>query len=159
MTYRDISYYEGIRAKARHEYKVHENKCEKIMQTLYIPLKSGPWLGPSSSYLVVLDVGWFTIQWHAQLCTVHVILKKLKMVDRTWIVEVQRKPAFILRHFIPSKPLLFQWLFNLPLVPQWIIHSFIVLGQVGWPYKLIFNENHPTSIPGIKEIILDLRVN
>jgi len=32
MTYRDLPYYEGIRAKICHENKLHENKHE-IMQT------------------------------------------------------------------------------------------------------------------------------
>jgi len=37
MTYRDLPYYKGIRAKTRREYKLHENKH---VQTLYIPLEN-----------------------------------------------------------------------------------------------------------------------
>jgi len=41
--------------------------------------------------------------------------------------------------FIPSKPLLLQWLFNLPVVALWINFSgFSMLGQVGWLHKSIF---------------------
>jgi len=38
MMYRDLPYYEGIRAKTHHEYKI----STKITQTLYIPLENGP---------------------------------------------------------------------------------------------------------------------
>jgi len=38
MIYRDLPYYEGIRAKTRREYKLHEIST-KITQTLYIPLE------------------------------------------------------------------------------------------------------------------------
>jgi len=56
--------------------------------------------------------------------------------------EMWRKPVAILCCFIPSKLLLLQWLFNLPLVAQWInfclMSSFYMLGQVGRLYKSIF---------------------
>jgi len=42
MTYRDLPYYEGIRAKTHCEYKLHEKICMKIMETLYLPLENGP---------------------------------------------------------------------------------------------------------------------
>jgi len=64
------------------------------------------------SYETLVD---FAIQWRVQLYTAHVSVVQLKMVDRTWIPEMGRKPVAILRHFIPSKSLLLQWLFNLPL--------------------------------------------
>jgi len=35
MTYRDFPYYEGIRAKTRREYKLHENKHENHANYLY----------------------------------------------------------------------------------------------------------------------------
>jgi len=41
MAYRDLPYFEGVRAKTRREYKLHEISTE-IMQTLYIPLENGP---------------------------------------------------------------------------------------------------------------------
>jgi len=56
--------------------------------------------------------------------------------------EVTKALVVILHHFIPSKPLLLQWLFNLPLVAQGInfcvMPDFSLLGQVGWPYRSIF---------------------
>jgi len=42
MTYRDLPYYKGIRAKTRHEYKLHENK-PKITQTFYNELLLKLW--------------------------------------------------------------------------------------------------------------------
>jgi len=83
------------------------------MQTLYIPLKNGPYLGPSSLYPIVLNVGWFAIQWWVQPYTTHVIAVQLNMADQAWIPEVWRKPVDVLCHFMPSKSLLLQWLFNL----------------------------------------------
>jgi len=41
MMYRDLLYFEGIRAKTHREYKLHKNK-HKIMQTFYITLENGP---------------------------------------------------------------------------------------------------------------------
>jgi len=38
MTYMDLSYFEGTRAKTRCENKINM----KIMQTIYIPLENGP---------------------------------------------------------------------------------------------------------------------
>jgi len=73
----------------------------KIMQTLYIPLEN---IGPSSSYPVAI------IQL-CVYCSSHD--SKKKIADRAWIAEVWRKPVTNLCHFIPSKPLLLQWLFNL----------------------------------------------
>jgi len=43
---------------------------------------------------------------------------ELNMVDQAWIPEVSRKPIAVLYCIIPSKSLLLQWLFNLPLVTQ-----------------------------------------
>jgi len=124
--YRNLLYYEGIRAKTCHEYKLHKNST-KITQT-----------GPSLLHAVVLNVGWFAIQWRVQPYKVHMIAVQLNMVNRAWIPEVWRKPVAILRRFIPSKFLLLQWLFNLPLVAQWInfwlIYRLPVLGYYTSPF-------------------------
>jgi len=134
MTYRNLPYHEGIRTKTRCKYKLHENKHKNNANPLHTFRK----LSITWSYPVVLNVGWFAIQWHVQPYTIHMILKKLKMTDWAWIAEVRWIPVAILHHFILSKSLLLQWLFNLPLVAQWInfclMYSFIMLCQVDWLY-------------------------
>jgi len=67
ITYRDLPYYEGVRAKTHHEYKLHENKPRKSCKSFtYVPLKNAPLLGPTLSYLVVLNV---VLIHHSIACT------------------------------------------------------------------------------------------
>jgi len=43
MTYKDLPNYEGIRAKIRHEYKLHENKHKNHANSLHtVPLENAP---------------------------------------------------------------------------------------------------------------------
>jgi len=111
MTYRDLPYYEGIRAKTCHEYKFHKNKHKNHVNSLHTFRK---W----SITPVVWSIGWFAIQWWVQPYITHVIAVQLNMADQAWILEVGRKPVAVLHCFIPSKSLLLQWLFYLPLGAQ-----------------------------------------
>jgi len=53
MMHRDLPYHEGIRAKARHKYKLHKKiSTTKIMQALYIALENGPFSGHSKHCLI-----------------------------------------------------------------------------------------------------------
>jgi len=52
ITYRDLLYYKGIRAKTSHKYKLHKNKHKNHVN---IPLET--YLGPSLLYPVILNVG------------------------------------------------------------------------------------------------------
>jgi len=85
---RDLPYYEGIRAKIRCEYKLHENKHENDTSSLHT-------FGLSLFYPIVQSIGWFAIQWRVQLYTAHVIPVQSNMADRAWIPEVWRKPVSI----------------------------------------------------------------
>jgi len=49
------------------------------MQTLYTPLENGPYLGLSSLYPVILNIGWFAIQWRVQPYTAHISAVQLNM--------------------------------------------------------------------------------
>jgi len=84
------------------------------MQTLCVPLENGPKLSPSSLHLVILNVGWF--------CHSTAIYSwcECGAIKHEPGFEVWRKPVAVLFRFIPIKSLLLQWLFNLPLVAQWI---------------------------------------
>jgi len=69
------------------------------MQTVYIPLENGPQLGPRMLYPVVINVGWFTIQWRVQPYTAHVIAVQLNMANQAWIPNkpvIQRR--LVTRH-------------------------------------------------------------
>jgi len=91
ITHGDLPYYEGIRDKTRHEYKLHK-KARKSCKTFR----------KCSITWHVLIIGWFTIQWCAQQYTAHVIPIQSNMVGQARIAEVWRKPVTVLRHFIPS---------------------------------------------------------
>jgi len=54
MMHRDLSYCEGIMAKTRREYKLHENKEESHTNPLHTFRK---WSITWSHYLVILRVG------------------------------------------------------------------------------------------------------
>jgi len=108
-----------------------------------VPPQSSTSLLWTTIVLVLINNGWFTIIWRVLPYIGQMILRKFKMADRAWITEMWKKLFTVLRHSIPSKPLLLQWLFNLPLVAQWINYcclmpSFSESGQVSWLYKSIF---------------------
>jgi len=86
MTYRDLPYYEGIRVKTRHQYKLHENKHKNHANPLHTFRKWSITWSHIWSYKV--HIGWFAIQWRVQPYTAHIILK---MVAWAWIAEVQRR--------------------------------------------------------------------
>jgi len=52
MTYRDLPYYVGMRAKTHRENKLHENKHANPLENV----------GPSLFYLVLINIGRFTIK-------------------------------------------------------------------------------------------------
>jgi len=83
MTYRDLPYYEGMRAKTRRENKLYENKHKNHTNPLHTFTK---WF--SSFYPVLINVGLFAIQWCVLSYTAHVILRKFKMVDQTRITDM-----------------------------------------------------------------------
>jgi len=82
MRYRDFPYYEGIRAKTHHEYKLHENK-HKNLQALHTFRKWSP-VHLIQLFKALADS---PIQWRVQPCTAYVILMQWNMADRAWIVE------------------------------------------------------------------------
>jgi len=58
MTYRDLPYYEGIKAKTRRKYILHKSKHKNHANSLHtVPLENGTELGPSLPYLVVQSIG------------------------------------------------------------------------------------------------------
>jgi len=72
IMHRDLPYYKGIRAK--HAMNINFMKISmKIMQTLYI-------LGPSSSYLVILSIDQFAIQWQGSGTPIYPVLQSLSLV-------------------------------------------------------------------------------
>jgi len=115
MTHRDLPYYEAIRPKQVMNINFTKTST-KMMQTVYIPL-SITWsqviVSGSSKHWLIRHSMASTAIYSSRDCG------ELDMADRAWIPEVQRKPVAILCCFIPSKSLLIQWLFNLPLVAQW----------------------------------------
>jgi len=57
MTYRDLSYYEGMRAKTCCEYKLHENKHENHANPFHTFIENGPYLDPGSFYPFLINIG------------------------------------------------------------------------------------------------------
>jgi len=115
MTYRDLPYYKGIRAK--HAMNINFTiTSTKITQTVCILRKwSITWSQVSSfkHWLICHSMVSTTI-YSSRDCG------EINMAGRVWIPEIWRKPVAVLHCFIPRKSLLLQLLFNLPLVAQWI---------------------------------------
>jgi len=58
MTYRDLPYYKGIRAKTRREYKLHKNKHKNHANSLHtVPLEKCSIIGTSLLYPIILNIG------------------------------------------------------------------------------------------------------
>jgi len=75
MTYRDLPYYEGTRAKTHHEYKIHDTK---ILQTLYIPLHNFVLSGCTKRWLIH----------HSMACTAIYSSCDSEITKNGWIAEV-----------------------------------------------------------------------
>jgi len=84
MTFRDLPYYDGIRAKTCHEYKLHENKYENHTNSLHAFRKWWPYFVPSGH-----SKHWLIH--HSMASTAIYSLRDsdiIKMADQAWIAEV-----------------------------------------------------------------------
>jgi len=109
MTHKDLSYYEGIRAPwIENKHKNHANSLHTFRKWSITWSLSGC----TKCRLIC--------HWHAQPYKLTWFRYNKKIADQARNMEVWRKPVAVLCRFIPSMPLLLQWLCNFPLVAQWI---------------------------------------
>jgi len=124
----DLPYYKNIRAKTCREYKLHENKHKNHTNHLHTLRKcSITWL---QFVLSTRSKCWLIC--HSMACTAIYSSRDSDLINSGGSSQDYGKTVAVLCRFIPSKPLLLQWLFSLPLVAQWInfclMYTLIVLG-------------------------------
>jgi len=129
MTYRDLRYYEDIRAKTRRECKLHENKHENHANHLHTFRK---WSTTWSQFVLWSTCSKHWLIHHSMVCTAIYSSHDSNIIKYARIAEVWRKPVAVFRCFISSKPLLLQWLFNLPM--NCLMHS-LTLFYLNYIYK------------------------
>jgi len=128
MMHRDLPYYKGIRAKTYREYKLHENKHKNHANPLHTFRK---WSITWSQFVLSGHTKHWLIR-HLMECTAIYSSHDSKIIKNGGLCLDCGSGKKTSCYFCRFIPLLLQWLFNLPLIGQWInfclMSNFIMLG-------------------------------